>query len=160
MCIRGGKQPCDWDDSNFKSKQKAGWLTGLADWLTVGFDGAACLKWFSGDGSSVWCQWDRGGTQGEGVGGMMATVQDLRSTGWEEQRIDMWKEGEGKKERQNVKKDWKGWEVEELRYRDKEEEEIKEKPGDDQEKGERQEDRTLKQKKERLTQRKRETRKA
>lgn len=34
MCIRRGKQPCDWDDSNFKSKQKAGWLTGcLAGWL-------------------------------------------------------------------------------------------------------------------------------
>lgn len=62
MCIRRGKQPCDWDDSNFKSKQKgwlAGWLNWLPGWLTVGFDGAGCLKWFSGDGSSVWCQWDK-----------------------------------------------------------------------------------------------------
>lgn len=25
----------------------------------MGFDGAGCLKWFSGDGSSVWCQWDK-----------------------------------------------------------------------------------------------------
>lgn len=33
------------------------------------FDGAGCLKWFSGDGSSVWCQWDRGGTRGGGGGG-------------------------------------------------------------------------------------------
>ncbi|KAK5872209.1 hypothetical protein PBY51_012929 [Eleginops maclovinus] len=135
MCIRGGKQPCDWDDSNFKSKQKAGWLTGcLADWLTVGFDGAACLKWFSGDGSSVWCQWDRGGAQGEGVGGMMATVQDLHSMGWEEQRIDIWKEGEEKKAGQHVKKTVEGMGGERVEIQRDNKEEIKKKQGDDQDK--------------------------
>lgn len=30
----------------------------------MGFDGACCLKWFSGDGSSVWCQWDKGDAWG------------------------------------------------------------------------------------------------
>lgn len=75
MCIRRGKQPCDWDDSNFKSKQKAGRLT-------AGFDGAGCLKWFSGDGSSVWCQWDRGGARRETGVGPMATAQDSRMGGW------------------------------------------------------------------------------
>lgn len=52
----------------------------------MGFDGAGCLKWFSGDGSSVWCQWDRGGAQGGGA--VMATVQGWGSLSGEERRMD------------------------------------------------------------------------
>lgn len=70
MCIRRGKQHCDWDDSNFKLKQKVGCLADwLPGWLTVVFDGSGCLKWFSGDGSSVWCQWDKGDALEEELGG-------------------------------------------------------------------------------------------
>lgn len=44
MCIRRGKQPRDWDDSNFKSKQKAGWRSALPGCLTPGFDAAAVFE--------------------------------------------------------------------------------------------------------------------
>lgn len=37
-------------------------------------------------------------------GGMMATVQDSGSPGWEERRMDRWKEGEGKKAGEVVEK--------------------------------------------------------
>lgn len=76
MCIRGGKQLRDSGTIVILSRSRAGgggvehWPTAcLPASLTAGFDGAHRLKWFSGDGSSVWCQRDRGGAPYEGRGG-------------------------------------------------------------------------------------------
>lgn len=49
MCIRGGKQPCDCDDSNFKLKQKAGWLVAwLTGWLAAWLCALMALAVWSG----------------------------------------------------------------------------------------------------------------
>lgn len=40
-----------------------------------------------------------------GGGGTMASVQGLRSPGWEEQRMDRWKKAGGMKERMKMEKE-------------------------------------------------------
>lgn len=73
----------------------------------MSFDGAGCLKWFSGDGSSVWCQWDRGGAHGEtrrrrGVGCVMV-YRIWGTQAEEEQRMEEKKRGKKRQEREEVR---------------------------------------------------------
>lgn len=55
------------------------------------FDGAGCLKWFSGGWEQRVVSVGQGRRSGR-RGDMMATVQGLGSPGWEEQGMERWKE--------------------------------------------------------------------